>query len=103
MKNLMSFIPMIISLIISAFIFIPINKSLNLSSKIAKIIPTPPKFKSLFFVIFVFFLLLLIGVLGLYVFPMSDLTYYIITGVVAGLGLSITIEISPRHHGHKTK
>ena len=38
MKSLMSFIPMILSLAIATFIFIPINKSLKLSDKIAKII-----------------------------------------------------------------
>lgn len=49
MKSLMSFIPMILSLAIATFIFIPINKSLKLSDKISKIIPTTPKFKPLFF------------------------------------------------------
>lgn len=58
MKSLMSFIPMILSLAIATFIFIPINKSLKLSDKIAKIIPTTPKFKPLFlwYVCFYFYL-----------------------------------------------
>ncbi len=55
MKSLMSFIPMILSLAIATFIFIPINKSLKLSDKIAKIIPTTPKFKPLFFVVCMFY------------------------------------------------
>ncbi len=98
MKALMSFIPMIFSLAIATFIFIPINKSLKLSDKISKIIPTTPKFKPLFFVICMFLLLLIIGLLGLYVIPMNDLTYYILTGIIAGIGISITVEISPKHH-----
>ena len=88
MKSLMSFIPMILSLAIATFIFIPINKSLKLS----------PKFKPLFFVVCMFLLLLIIGLLGLYVIPMNDLTYYILTGIIAGIGISITVEISPKHH-----
>ncbi len=98
MKALMSFIPMIFSLAIATFIFIPINKSLKLSDKISKIIPTTPKFKPLFFVVCMFLLLLIIGLLGLYVIPMNDLTYYILTGIIAGIGISITVEISPKHH-----
>ena len=89
MKSLMSFIPMILSLAIATFIFIPINKSLKLST---------PKFKPLFFAVCMFLLLLIIGLLGLYVIPMNDLTYYILTGIIAGIGISITVEISPKHH-----
>ncbi len=47
---------------------------------------------------YVFLLLLIIGLLGLYVIPMNDLTYYILTGIIAGIGISITVEISPKHH-----
>ena len=32
------------------------------------------------------------------VIPMNDLTYYILTGIIAGIGISITVEISPKHH-----
>ncbi|WP_300261302.1 hypothetical protein [Clostridium sp.] len=98
MKSLMSFIPMILSLAIATFIFAPINKSLKLSDKIAKIIPTTPKFKPLFIIACIFLLLLTIGILGLYVIPMNNLTYYILTGIIAGIGISITVEISPKHH-----
>lgn len=98
MKSLMSFIPMILSLAIATFIFVPINKSLKLSDKISKIIPTTPKFKPLFIIGCIFLLLLTIGILGLYVIPMNNLTYYILTGIIAGIGISITVEISPKHH-----
>ncbi|MCS4570296.1 hypothetical protein FZ989_09155 [Clostridium perfringens] len=98
MKSLMSFIPMILSLAIATFIFIPINKSLKLSDKIAKLFPQPLNLNHYFFGMYVFLLLLIIGLLGLYVIPMNDLTYYILTGIIAGIGISITVEISPKHH-----
>ena len=39
-----------------------------------------------------FLLLLIIGLLGLYVIPMNNLTYYILTGIIAGIGISIKLK-----------
>lgn len=98
MKYLISYIPMILALVITIFIFIPISTRLNLAEKISKHIPTEPKFKPLFFSVIIVIILLIIGLLGLYIIPMSNFIYYILTGIVAGIGISITVELSPKHH-----
>lgn len=98
MKYLNSLIPVILALAFTVIIFIPINNKFNISNKIAPVIPTTPKFKPLFFTVATILLLLIIGLLGLYVVPMSNFVYYILTGIVAGIGISITVELSPKHH-----
>lgn len=98
MKYLISYIPMILALFITLFIFIPISARLNLAKKISKHIPTESKFKPLFFSVIIVIILLIIGLLDLYIIPMSNFTYYILTGIIAGIGISITVELSPKHH-----
>lgn len=97
MKSLNNLIPMILALALTTIIFIPINKKLNISSKIAPYIPVSHEYKALFFIGSTLLLLLLVGLLGIYIIPMSDLTYCIFTGIIAGIGISITTELSPKH------
>lgn len=97
MKSLNNLIPMILALALATIIFTPINKKLNISSKIAPYIPVSHEYKSSFFTVSILLLLLLVGLLGIYIIPMSDLTYCIFTGIVAGIGISITTELSPKH------
>lgn len=97
MKYLNNLVPMILALALTTIIFIPINKKFNISSKIAPHIPVSHEYKAALFIAYTLLILLLVGLLGIYIIPMSDLAYCIFTGIVAGIGINITTELSPKH------
>lgn len=86
-------IPMILSLGLSEFIYMKIDKKYEFTVKLSANIPVKHKWKPLFCFIVTVISGLTIGILGIYVIDIPDIFYYILSGIIIGCGISISTKM----------
>jgi len=95
-SSLYKLMPLLISMALSIIIYFNIDKKDKFTKKISSYITIKQEWKACFCVCCVFLVMLIIGILGIYVIYIPDFIYYILTGIIAGVGISIAIKISPK-------
>lgn len=93
--------PLLISMALSIIIYPNIDKKYEFTKKISSYIAIKQEWKSGFCACFTLLFILIIGILGIYVIFIPNFIYYILTGIIAGIGSSIAIKISPKSRGCK--
>ena len=88
--------PLLISMALSIIIYFNIDKKDKFTKKISSYITIKQEWKACFCVCCVFLGMLIIGILGIYVISIPNFIYSALTGIIAGVGISIAIKISPK-------
>lgn len=94
-SSLYKFSPMLISMTLSMIIYLSIDKKDKLTKKISSYLTIKQEWKACFCVCFAFLSILIIGILGIYIIYIPDYIYFVLTGIIAGIGISIANKISP--------
>ena len=85
--------PMLLAMIISQLIYFIIDNKCNITNKINSRCPIRQEFKALFCICCVLISIIIIGIVGIYIIDMDDTLYGIIVGVLAGIGISISVKL----------
>lgn len=83
-------LPMILSLALSQFIYIKIDKKYEVTNKVSSKLHIKHEWKASFCVCCTFICILSIGVLGIYVIDIPEILYSILNGILIGTCVSIT-------------
>lgn len=95
-SSLYKSMPLLISMALSMIIYFNIDKKDKFTKKVSSYITIKQEWKACFCICCVFLVMLIIGILGIYVISIPDFIYYILTGIIEGVGISIAIKISPK-------
>ncbi|MCX7950647.1 MAG: hypothetical protein N2594_01700 [Clostridiales bacterium] len=86
--------PFILSFTLSYIVFLRIDKRYEVSKFINSVIKISPKWRRTFILCLTFLAILLLGILGIYVVPMSATLYFLLSGAIWGLSTRLAININ---------
>lgn len=87
-------LPMILSLGLTQIIYLKTDERYKLTSKISSKLPMKQEWKAFFCFCCAMLIMLVIGVLGIYVIDIPATIYFILCGILTGIGVSISNKIS---------
>ena len=87
-------LPMIIALSLSMIIYFSIDKNNKITNKINSYINIDYKWRPCFFVCSTFLITFIVGILGIYIIHIPDLIYSVLSGIILGVGTSISVKTS---------
>jgi hypothetical protein len=90
-------IPILLSLILSEFIYINIDKKYEVTNKISSKLHIKQEWKTCFCICCAFIGMLIIGVFGIYVIDIPELLYSILSGILMGTSISIVAKMSHKN------
>ena len=94
LSSLYKLIPLFISMLLSMIIYYFIDKKCNITKKLNSLIPVNEEWKSFFCVCFMFVIIIICGILGIYIISIPEPIYYMLIGIVVGIGIEISTNIS---------
>jgi hypothetical protein len=95
-NSLVKALPMLLSMMISQFIYLKIDSKYNVTTKINSRLSIRHEYKAFFCICSVLISILIIGVIGIYVIDITDTLYGIISGILAGIGIQISLKLSKK-------
>lgn len=92
-NSLVKALPMLLSIIISQFIYFKIDDKYNVTNKISSRLSIRQDLKAFFCVCCAMIIMLIIGVIGIYVIDIGDTLCGIISGFLTGISISISAKL----------
>ena len=83
------YLPFLISMLISQFVYYKLNKKYKITDKISLKLHIKQDWLAFFFICFTFTLILIIGIMGIYLINISTVTFSIICGIATGITISM--------------
>ena len=90
------FLPLLISLTISNLVYLKTDKKYKITDKISSKLPIHPNWQEAFCICCNLLILLFLGLIYIYIIDISPNVYYIICGIITGIGIGICSNISAR-------
>lgn len=94
METINNIFPFILSFTLSYFVFLRIDKRYETTEFIYSVIKISPKWRRTFILCLTFLAILLLGILGIYVVPMSATLYFLLSGAILGFSTRLAININ---------
>jgi hypothetical protein len=95
-NSLVKALPMLLSMMISQLIYLKIDSKYNVTNKISSRLSIRQEFKAFLCICSVLISILIIGVIGIYVIDITNTLYGIISGLLAGIGIVISVKLSKK-------
>ena len=87
-------LPWILSLTLSQFIYIKIDKKYEVTNKVSLKLHIKQDWKACFCICCMFICILVVGILGIYVIDIPSILYSIVCGIITGIGISMVTKMS---------
>ncbi|WP_032121033.1 hypothetical protein [Clostridium amazonitimonense] len=94
LNKLLPILPMLLTLTLSQIIYLKMDKRYGLTNKISAKLPVKQDQKELFCICCFMISMLIIGVFGIYVIHIPSTIYFGLSGILLGIGISVTHKIS---------
>ena len=93
---LVKLLPMVLSMTISEITYLKIDGKYNVTNKISSKLPIKQEWKAFFCICCAMISMLVIGIIGIYIIEIGNTLYNIISGILIGIGISISIKLSDK-------
>ena len=87
------FLPWMLSLALSQFIYIKIDKRYEITNKLSLKLHIKHEWKACFCICCMLIFIFVVGIFGVYVIDISNILYSILCGIITGIGISISTKI----------
>ena len=95
-NSLIKALPMLISMIISQFIYLKMDDKYNITNRISSRLPIRKELKAAFFTCGSLISMLIIGVISIYIINIPDTLYLIIIGTLTGVCIDVSAKLSTK-------
>lgn len=97
-ESLYNAIPLALAMIISQIIYFNLDKKYNVTNKIDNYIKINQKWKPFLCTCIMFLCMFIIGLLGIYIIYIPTILYFLLCGIIAGTGISITVKLTNKNN-----
>lgn len=96
MDSLIKALPMLFSMVIAGFVYFKIDNKYYVTDKISLKLSIKQEWKASFVFGCAMVITLIIGMISIYIVNIPDALYRIIVGIIAGIGINISVKLSSK-------